>query len=118
MVLIHNEDPSTPHYPAELVTRSPRRIQASVRTEDVFLQPGVYVICVLSFAKFGEAKSVPGTMVIHSSKKIFTELLPVPLPVLQRSMAGLLLKEGSGEEEMIIFKIFSLNLFFRQPGDV
>ncbi|KAI1711398.1 calpain family cysteine protease domain-containing protein [Ditylenchus destructor] len=98
MILIHKEDPSMPHFPAELLARSPRKIQASVRTEDVFLQPGEYIVCVVSFSKFGDAKTIPGTVVIHCSKRVFSELLPVPLVALQKSMINLMLKEGNAEE--------------------
>lgn len=64
-VLIYFEDLHSIGSPGELVTRSPRLIQGSVRTEDTFLLPGEYIIQVLSFSKFAECKIVPGTVVIH-----------------------------------------------------
>lgn len=63
MVAIHYEDPAT-HGPGELAVRSARRIQPNVRTEDVFLPAGRYIVTAFSFAKFDD-KTVPGTIVIH-----------------------------------------------------
>lgn len=63
MVAIHHEDPSTKG-PGELVVRSARRIQPSVRTDDVFLPAGVYIVTAFSFTRFDD-RTVPGTVVIH-----------------------------------------------------
>ncbi|KAH7695192.1 calpain D [Aphelenchoides avenae] len=96
MVAIHYEDPAT-HGPGELAVRSARRIQPNVRTEDVFLPAGRYIVTAFSFAKFDD-KTVPGTIVIHSSRKVSAEVFMAGPNVLQQSLVSLVLKEGRAEE--------------------
>lgn len=65
MILIHREAETSMNEPGELIECSARQIQASTRTPDTFLQPGEYVVYVLSFMRFAEEKTTPATLVIH-----------------------------------------------------
>nr|CAD2163731.1 unnamed protein product [Meloidogyne enterolobii] len=93
LVTIHKQEMNKDGFPGELICRSPRKIGPIVRTEDSFFQPGEYLIFAHSFSNFGEM--IPGTVVIHSSKKIFSESLTSSLEVLRSSICFLMLKEGS-----------------------
>lgn len=93
LILVHKQDPTRDSYPAELVCRSPRKIQPLVRTEDTFFLPGEYLICVHSFSKFAD-QAIAGALVIYSSKKVFSELFSASLDVLQASICSFILKES------------------------
>lgn len=94
LVTIHYEEPGHQNSPGELVFCSKRCIKPFVRTEDIFLKPGEYIVCAHSFSRFAEGKTVPGAIAIHSSKRLFTEAVDVPLDSLQKSIYELVLKEG------------------------
>jgi hypothetical protein len=44
---------------------------------------------------------LPGALVIHSSRKVYSETLSIPLDALQASMCSLMLKEGNMEQVVI-----------------
>uniref|UniRef100_A0A914HVM4 Calpain-D n=1 Tax=Globodera rostochiensis TaxID=31243 RepID=A0A914HVM4_GLORO len=91
MLLLHKQEGEIT--PGELICRSARKIAPIVRTDDTFLLLGEYLLCVHSFSKFGD-QMMPGTIVVHSSRKIFIEKLPTTFDSLHRSMCSLMLKEG------------------------
>jgi hypothetical protein len=71
------------------------------RTEDVFLAPGDYLVLAHSFQRVADGRPVPGTLVVHTSKRIFTEATTANHGgqqdrdlLHQRSLVELMLKEG------------------------
>uniref|UniRef100_A0A914BXG3 Calpain-15 n=1 Tax=Acrobeloides nanus TaxID=290746 RepID=A0A914BXG3_9BILA len=99
MLLVHREDPSTGN-PGELIIRTPRRCSPSVRTDDIFLQAGNYMICAISFAHFADLKQLPATIVIHSAKSVVSEMISAPMDVLCQSIISLMLKEAVPKEQV------------------
>ncbi|KAI6233617.1 hypothetical protein M3Y99_00898000 [Aphelenchoides fujianensis] len=102
LLCVHREDTAGADVclPGELVAKSERRVHASVNVEDLFLQPGNYVVYAHSLMKATDGFVQSGSIVVFSSKPVFTEVFPAHHRYMRRSLEQMMAKHGRIESSL------------------
>ncbi|KAI6225199.1 hypothetical protein M3Y99_01364100 [Aphelenchoides fujianensis] len=102
LLCVHREDAAGADVclPGELVAKSERRVHASVNVEDLFLQPGNYVVYAHSLMKATDGFVQSGSIVVFSSKPVFTEVFPAHHRYMRRSLEQMMAKHGRIESSL------------------
>ncbi|KAE9549281.1 hypothetical protein FO519_007503 [Halicephalobus sp. NKZ332] len=92
LLLVHED--SENGNPGKLILNSTRSSEPCTKTKEKFLDPGDYVVFVLSFTHFLDEKNIEATMVIHSGRAIGARLEKSSPEALRQSLMKMILKEG------------------------
>uniref|UniRef100_A0AC34G8P6 Calpain catalytic domain-containing protein n=1 Tax=Panagrolaimus sp. ES5 TaxID=591445 RepID=A0AC34G8P6_9BILA len=96
-ILVHKVKSGT-NRPGELVFRSSRKHAGNICTNEKFFESGEYLVCWLSLNYIHNGRTVPGTIVVHSSKLVIASLIDSSMEILRDSLISLILKEGQTQE--------------------
>uniref|UniRef100_A0AC34Q7Y7 Calpain-15 n=1 Tax=Panagrolaimus sp. JU765 TaxID=591449 RepID=A0AC34Q7Y7_9BILA len=110
MILVHKEEVNG--QPGQMIIRSARRCLASVRTDDMFFEPGTYVVCPLSLTHFVSEKSLPAALVMHSGKPVEARLENCSIDTFRQSLVQMTLAEGTPMEYLKNVRLYQISKNF------